>query len=136
MIHHTGKSKDQRGHTNKLDQLDIEFRLYRPEGHKIEDGLLLVVENQKARSIPGGKVKPFEAQLLDTNEYNSVTKTYDICFSWKRREIFTTRNDRIMELYRQGLTQKEIALEIGVHQTTVGRIIREQKKVIERRKHG
>ncbi len=62
-IHHAGKGGGQRGTSKREDLLDVVIKLQRPTNYRPEQGARFAVQFDKARSLYGAAVAPFEAQL-------------------------------------------------------------------------
>jgi len=63
LVHHAGKSGDQRGTSAHEDVVDTVIALRRPKDYKMAEGARFVVELTKARGIIGDNAEPFEAHL-------------------------------------------------------------------------
>jgi hypothetical protein len=65
MLHHTGKSGEQRGASKREDVIDYSIALKRPESYSPEQGARFEVHFAKARDLSGDGVAPFEARMAD-----------------------------------------------------------------------
>ena len=108
-IHHDGKGRLQRGTSKREDVLDTVIGLRRPEDYRAEEGARFEVCFDKARGFFGAEAEPFEATLTAEG--------------WARKALSSAVEDRVMALHDDGLTQREIAKEIGKSASTVNRII-------------
>jgi putative DNA primase/helicase len=105
IVHHTGKSGEQRGTSAREDALDFSIRLSRDDGYQTQDGTKFTVEFTKARRIYGEDVKPFILYLH--NVENRLI--------WEVVAEGPNKAELIKALLTQGkLNQKEIAQEVGV----------------------
>lgn len=109
-VHHAGKSGGQRGSSKREDLLDVVIKLDRPSDYRPEQGARFSVHFEKARSLCGAAVAPFEAHM-------DPTATGEARWTVKGAED----NDRLLELREQGLSMEAIASELGVNKSTVMR---------------
>lgn len=63
MVHHAGKSGQQRGTSRREDALDLVIALRRPEGANPAEGARVQVTVEKCRGASGEALEPFEARL-------------------------------------------------------------------------
>lgn len=68
LVHHAGKSGDQRGTSVKEDIMDTVISLRRPREYAMAEGARFEVHLTKARGIVGDEAKPFEACLISEGE--------------------------------------------------------------------
>jgi putative DNA primase/helicase len=113
IIHHAGKSGDQRGTSRREDVLDTSISLRRPVDYNPSQGARFEVHLEKARGIVGDAAKPFEAWLQGGE--------------WTIREIDDVDRARVAALLEDGLNVRDIAEETGLSKSKVGRL----KKAIE-----
>jgi putative DNA primase/helicase len=104
--HHTGKSGDQRGTSRHEDVLDTVIRLTRPKDYSAEDGARFLVTFTKARGVAGDAVKPFEACLQVDDESGRA--------EWTMREVEAILMERVVELFGDGLSTRQVARELGI----------------------
>lgn len=109
-VHHAGKNGGQRGSSKREDLLDVVIKLDRPTDYRPEQGARFSVHFEKARSLCGPAVAPFEAQL----DPDGTGET-----RWDVREA--EDNVRLLELREQGLSMEAIAAAVGVNKSTVKR---------------
>lgn len=117
-IHHAGKDGRQRGTSKREDILDVVIELKRPPDYEPHQGARFVVCYSKARHLTGDAAAPFEATLTDF----SGSQT------WLTKPATESTLDQVVELNGLGLSQSEIAAELGVNRSTVCRAF---KKAIE-----
>ena len=115
-VHHAGKSGQQRGTSRREDVLDTVIALKRPPDYTPEAGACFEVHFEKSRGLYGEDTKPIEALLEPHTENNGVTL---LQWSWKALEDST--REKVVRLKNEGLSQVEIAEELGVHKSTVNR---------------
>jgi RecA-family ATPase len=111
-VHHSGKSGDQRGTSKREDVMDTVIKLVRPTDYRAEDGARFIVEFTKNRGFMGPDAESFEAALSDGE--------------WNTRAVEDTRTARILELHAEGLTQREMAKQLGIGLATVNRTIKRE----------
>lgn len=111
-VHHSGKGGAQRGTSKKEDILDTVLTLKRPADYNPEDGAVFEVHFEKARDIHGDEAKPFEARLQTDEHGKSI---------WTTCSVEDSTFERVVTLANDGLTQKEITEELGIHKSNVSR---------------
>ena len=109
-VHHGGKGGAQRGTSRKEDVLDSVVSLRRPEDYSPAEGARFEVHFEKSRGFTGTDAEPFEAALTISG--------------WAVRDLNDALEDRVMALKEDGLTQREIATEIGKSLGTVNAILK------------
>jgi putative DNA primase/helicase len=117
IVHHAGKGGDQRGTSKREDLLDAVLRLDRPSDYEPREGARFSVTVTKARHLHGDDAEGLEV----TMHTNSDRATWE----WMKSEDDTYR--RVTELAREGLSQAEIAAELGKHRSTVSRHLKHAK---------
>lgn len=117
-LHHAGKGGAQRGTSKKEDVLDTVIALRRPEDYDPTEGARVSVHFEKARSLHGQGVEPFEAGLTNDPENG---------LSWTLREV-ESLEERILTLAREKFSQRVIAQEVGVGLATVCRVLKRAKE--------
>jgi hypothetical protein len=113
-IHHSGKNGAQRGTSKREDILDNVLVLRRPSDYTDAEGARFEVHFEKAREMFGKTVDPFEARLQPDETGKQV---------WEVKDASHALRDRVIELADLGLTQNEIAQELGCNKSTVCRHI-------------
>jgi putative DNA primase/helicase len=112
LVHHDGKTKEQRGTSRKEDLLDAVIQLTRPAGYHMEDGCVFEVHFRKARGLHGDDVKPFEAKL---------TLSPGNPAEWTFRDIEKSTREKVQKFLSEGWAQKEIAEELKISAGLVSR---------------
>ncbi|WP_244512288.1 AAA family ATPase [Maridesulfovibrio ferrireducens] len=112
IIHHAGKSGDQRGTSAREDIMDTVISLRRPKQYKMTEGARFEVHLTKARGISGEDVKPFEALLCSEKE----------SFYWKIKDIEDAELDELKALLSEGLSIRDCAEEMGRSKSSVHRL--------------
>ena len=113
IIHHSNKSRAQRGTSKREDVLDLVLNLREPSGDEADGGARFEVHFEKARGITGDALRPFEAHL----------KIEDGVARWSIRAIEDARGDEIAELRAAGKSVREIASETGISRSTIQRAL-------------
>ena len=113
VIHHAGKSAQQRGTSRREDVLDTVIALRRPSDYEPEQGARFEVHLEKARGILGADTAPFEARLVKA-EGGGVT--------WAIADLKDAQRDRAEELLAEGMSVRDIAEETGMSKSAVHRI--------------
>ncbi len=111
-IHHSGKTGTQRGTSRREDVLDTVLSLKRPIDYEPSMGAVFEIHFEKARGLYGDDVSPIEARL-STDDNNNM--------AWLTRPVEACNYDRVVELLKAGLTQKEVAQELNLNKSTVSR---------------
>jgi len=106
-IHHSGKKGIQRGTSRREDVLDTVICLKRPANYSPADGARFMVCFEKNRGIFGKDTEPFEAHLKDGK--------------WTTRALVSRTFDKVQALAKEGLSQADIARQLGLHRSTVSR---------------
>jgi hypothetical protein len=114
-IHHAGKTGAQRGTSKREDLLDVVMLLKRPADYQPGEGARFELHFEKARSLYGQDVTPMEATLTTTTDGRQ---------QWSTRSVEAIADAQMIELADLGLSQTEIAREIGCHRSTVLRALR------------
>lgn len=114
-IHHSGKNGQQRGTSKREDLLDTVIALKRPADYCPDEGARFELHFEKARALYGQDVSPIEARL-ETDHDGKQT--------WTTRTVEGTAVSQMIELSELGVTQAEIARELGVNRSTVMRALR------------
>jgi putative DNA primase/helicase len=119
LVHHTGKSGDQRGTSKREDSLDFVLAL-RPEPSSGESELSFSGTWTKLRHTAKGQAKPFRAALVTPPEKRPY---------WTRTALETAddRLKRVLDLQAVGMNMTQIAGKLGVDKSTVSRILRDRR---------
>jgi len=112
VIHHAGKSGDQRGTSAKEDIMDTVISLRRPEGYEMSEGARLEVHLTKARGIAGEVVKPFEIRLDAEGD----------ALRWTTLEIHYEKEEQLKALLAEGYSIREAAKEMGITKSAAHRL--------------
>lgn len=119
MVHHDGKSGDQRGTSRKEDILDTVIQLRRPPQYEIQNGAVFEVHFMKARGLCGDSVKPFEAELELSDDGKQI---------WKTRDRQDSLAEKVGAMLNDGCQQKDIAEELSISRGYVSKIVAKIKQ--------
>lgn len=127
-IHHAGKNDSQRGSSRREDLLDVVIKLKHPGDYTPDRGAQFSVIFEKARGLYGDDVREIEAELTQGDGGAQL---------WTCREAEGATQDRVVERLKLGLSDAEIAADLGKDRTTVYRARKkaEEAGLIESR-HG
>jgi putative DNA primase/helicase len=109
-IHHAGKGGAQRGTSRREDVLDTVIALRHPKDYEPSKGAQFEIHFEKARGLMGDDVFPICAQLSDDG--------------WVVKKLEDLRDDKIRALAADGLSQRDIAAELGISAATVCRTLK------------
>ncbi|TVM13537.1 RNA polymerase subunit sigma-70 [Oceanidesulfovibrio indonesiensis] len=112
IIHHAGKSGDQRGTSAKEDIMDTVISLRRPAEYAMSEGARFEVHLTKARGIVGEDAKPFEANLRTIGERSF----------WETTPIEDVEVERLKDCLAAKMSLREIAEELGKSKSTIHRM--------------
>jgi len=115
IIHHASKDKrGYRGTSRMLDCAHFAISLQATDDDLPDDEMVKIkkfkVEYQKSRGFGGKDAMSFEI-ILQENK-------------WSYRSIELTRIEQIKSCIAANMTQREIGIELGISQSTAGRLIR------------
>lgn len=114
LVHHAGKTGSQRGTSKREDLLDSVVALKRPADYEASQGARFEIHYEKARGFQGKEAKPFEAHLA--GDATSLR--------WEVKDLGDSLKLRVLELKKEGLSQRDIAVEAGCSPASVNRIIK------------
>ena len=112
LIHHAGKSGDQRGTSAREDIMDTVISLRRPREYCMAEGARFEVHLTKARGIVGDDARPFEANLI--TEGNAL--------HWRIRELEDVELAELKRLLAEGYSIRDCAEEMGKSKAAVQRL--------------
>jgi putative DNA primase/helicase len=104
LVHHQGKGGQQRGTSKREDVLDVVIGLRRPDDYDPTQGARFEMHFEKARGLMGDAVQAIEASLHGGT---------DGSLAWTWRSLERSLIERAASLKTDGLTQREIATELG-----------------------
>ena len=112
LVHHAGKSGDQRGTSAREDIMDTVISLKRPKVYNMAEGARFQVHLTKARGIVGDDALPFEVHLRSENNL----------LHWEVQEMAEAEMEQIKRLLTEGLTVRECAEEMGISKSAAHRL--------------
>ena len=117
-LHHEGKGGEQRGTSAIEDNINFSIKLKHPEGYRREDGAKFVVEFTKSRRLYGDDAKSFTLQLQNTESG----------LDWECMTDDKAQDEnRIIDMWREGVKQKNIAETLGVTASWVSQVLKKVK---------
>jgi putative DNA primase/helicase len=114
LVHHSGKSGEQRGTSRREDVLDTVIGLRRPEDYEPQQGARFEVHVEKRRGHFGDAGRPFEARLVSTPDGSGLT--------WSARDLKPSHLEEAAALFRSGVTVRAVAAQLGVARSSAGRL--------------
>ena len=117
LVHHAGKSGDQRGTSAREDIMDTVISLRRPKTYNVAEGARFEVHLTKARGIVGEEAQPFEVHL----------RAEENCLLWEVHELVDVQAETLKCLLAEGLSLRDCAEEMGISKSALHRL----KKRIE-----
>ncbi|WP_300554323.1 AAA family ATPase [Desulfovibrio sp.] len=112
LVHHAGKSGDQRGTSAREDIMDTVISLRRPTTYSVAEGARFEVHLTKARGIVGEVAMPFEVHLR--SEGNQLI--------WDVNELVNVQAEQLKQLLAEGFSIRDCADEMGVSKSVVHRL--------------
>lgn len=112
LVHHAGKSGDQRGTSAREDIMDTVINLRRPTTYSVAEGARFEVHLTKARGIVGEDAMPFEVHLR--SEGNQLI--------WDVNELVNVQAEQLKQLLAEGFSIRDCADEMGVSKSVVHRL--------------
>lgn len=112
-VHHAGKGGEQRGTSKREDVMDTVIKLSRPADYCATEGARFNVEFTKSRGFSGADAEPFEALYRDG--------------IWSTRKLEDVRTTQALSLAAEGMTQRDIASELGIGLGSVNRMLKKAK---------
>lgn len=112
LIHHSGKSGDQRGTSAREDIMDTVISLKRPQQYTMSEGARFEVHLTKARNLSGEDAEAFEAHLQDNGD----------SLSWVVNKIEDVRAKELKALLEAGYSIRDAADEMGISKSAAARL--------------
>jgi putative DNA primase/helicase len=117
LVHHAGTNGRQRGTSRREDALDTVIALRRPEDYSPEQGARFELHYEKLRNrVDGDAAVPFEAKL----EAISADETTGV--RWIDCDLRPPVLKQAAQLFKDGLSVREVALTLRVSKTEAGRL--------------
>lgn len=112
LIHHAGKSGDQRGTSAKEDIMDTVISLRRPREYSTAEGARFEVHLTKARNIAGEEAKPFEVNLVAGEE----------TLHWEVKDLVDVELEELKRLLSEGYSIRDCAEEMNKSKGAIQRL--------------
>ncbi len=112
MVHHAGKSGDQRGTSKREDNIDVTLKLTVPAGYQPEDGAKFNIELTKARGVYGEDAAAFSLQIIPCE--GGLT--------WTTESTRKSLKDVIIAMFGKGIPQKDIPEILGKAKSYVSKV--------------
>lgn len=112
LIHHAGKSGDQRGTSAREDIMDTVVSLRRPREYSMAEGARFEVHLTKARAVLGDDAKPFEANLV--TEGNAL--------QWQIKVLEDVELEQLKRLLSEGYSIRDCVEEMGKSKGAIQRL--------------
>lgn len=112
LLHHAGKTGDQRGTSAREDVLDTSISLRHPSDYRHEEGCRFEVHFTKHRGFFGDDAAAFEAQQHPTA----------FGYEWTVKDIADANMARVAEMLRDEMSIRDIADELKLSKSAVHRI--------------
>jgi AAA domain len=116
LVHHAGVNGKQRGTSRREDALDTVIALRHPDDYLPIHGARFEVHFQKLRHVFGEGAQPFEAQI-DLSSRDSGPD----CIRWVTRDLEPPLVQQAADLFRSGLSVREVAGILGISRSEAGR---------------
>lgn len=121
LIHHEGKGGEQRGTSAREDNLDISISLKRPKDYHPEDGARFICRFEKAR------IRQQDLHLIADTEFQ-MQQDPDGKAVWTYANLKQENKARVLKLFDEGMSAKDIAELVGVSKGRVSQIKSESTK--------
>lgn len=121
IVHHAGKSGQQRGTSRREDVLDTVIVLKQPIGYSPKEGAKFNVEYEKSRGFFGIDAEPFSVEIISSNEDG---------LQWKIADVIDIKDDltnQILDLHNKSVSYREIAKTLGTTKNIVEGTIKRLK---------
>jgi putative DNA primase/helicase len=117
LIHHAGTNGRQRGTSRREDALDTVIALRRPEDYSPEQGARFEIHFEKLRNrVDSAGAMPFEARL-ETSDADGPQR-----IRWSSSDLKPPMLMQAAELFREGLTVREVAATLRISKSEAGRL--------------
>ncbi|MDX1902278.1 MAG: AAA family ATPase [Gammaproteobacteria bacterium] len=121
-VHHAAKNGNQRGTSKREDVLDTVIVLKHPSDYEPSDGACFELHFEKARGMVGDCVNPIRCRLTDEG--------------WRYESLEQNNYQRVVALANEGLSQKEIAIELELSKSQVSKLHKKARGLGEVKKDG
>jgi hypothetical protein len=111
-VHHEGKNGQQRGSSRREDFLNVVISLSRPSDYTEQEGARFLLKFKKGRGLKGTDLEEIEVKL-------GTDGTGAQQWTWTKADAAS--DSRILELLQLGMSNTDVATEIGCNRSTVHR---------------
>lgn len=120
-VHHAGKGGAQRGSSRREDIMDVVIKLDHSKDYEAHKGAAFTVNFEKARHLNGDDARDIEA-ALGTDEIGQQF--------WTFKDADLGMAERIFAMHAEcpGVSQSDIAKELGVNRSTVSRALKRMQE--------
>lgn len=118
-VHHAGKGGQQRGTSRREDVLDTVIALKYAKGDEALQGARFELHFEKNRGFYGDDARAREVSLISDEKGNTV---------WGWQHLNDSTFDRVVDLLNEGLSQKEVSVELEINKGTVSKYARKAKE--------
>ena len=115
MLHHESKEGKQRGTAAREDNLDYSIRLKSPPDYVPEDGCRFIAHFANAR------VRTVDLTLIEDREFKLVADDAGKT-TWTHQTVRAQNKFEVLKLLDEGMTQTDIAKELGISKGRVSQI--------------
>lgn len=127
VVHHAGRNGSARGTSKREDVLDTIIQLQHPKDYDSADGARFEVHLTKARGIFGDQAEAFEAKLETDESGNAIW----VCSDLEDGDEEDKQN--VLKLSEEGKSVREVAKELSISKSRVGRLLQKAKAAKEKR---
>ena len=122
LVHHAGKSGQQRGTSGREDSLDTVIQLSLPAGYDPREGCHFELNFTKCRSVQGDEVRPLDAHLQAVNGVSQ----------WSVQPLEVSALDRARLLMAEGVSgPSDLAEELGVTKGYASKLLKKIKEGVQ-----
>ncbi|MCB1119420.1 MAG: AAA family ATPase [Chlamydiia bacterium] len=118
MVHHAGKSGNQRGTSRREDILDTVINLKHAVGYSASEGATFEIHIEKARGFFGDDADPFVAKLVSSQSG---------ALEWSESDYKEDDYDEIVEEIRAGNSYRRIAEKLNITRSKVEATVRKAR---------
>lgn len=118
LVHHGGKSGEQRGTSGREDALDAVIQLSQPAGYEAQEGCHFELRFTKARSVKGEDVAPLDVKITEAGGG----------LQWTFKALEESKLDQAKRLFDEGVTSPtDLAEELGITKGYASKMLRKIK---------
>jgi predicted ATP-dependent serine protease len=118
LIHHSGKGGQQRGTSRREDILDTVIALKPAKNNQPNQGARFKIKFEKSRSFTGTEAASLEVVLAESKG----------SLIWEFRQRAKSTYAQVVELFKGGMSQSEIAMQLHKDKGTISRHVKTAKE--------